>query len=87
MIVHRLRQECERHLRARATTAKLFTEVCRQHPDRPAIISVETGAVLTFRDVENLSNQVANYLLSQGFQEGDRVALFMNNCPEYIKEK
>ena len=34
--------------------------------------------------VEERSNQIANYFLSEGYQKGDGVALFMENSPQYI---
>lgn len=34
--------------------------------------------------VEDYSNQVANYFKSQGFKRGDTIALFMESRPEYI---
>ena len=34
--------------------------------------------------VEERSNQIANYFLSEGYQKGDGVALFMENSPHYI---
>ena len=39
---------------------------------------------LTFEDVENMSNQLANLLHSRGIVRGDTVALFMENRPEFI---
>ncbi|CAL8096219.1 unnamed protein product [Orchesella dallaii] len=38
----------------------------------------------TFRQVDDLTNRVANYFLKQGFRKGDSVALFMENRPEYV---
>ena len=37
-----------------------------------------------FRDVEKLSNRVANMFLGLGYKKGDTVALFMENRIEYI---
>lgn len=38
----------------------------------------------TFRQVDDFSNRIANYFISQGFQRGDEVALMMENRPEYV---
>lgn len=38
----------------------------------------------TYQDVENRSNQVANWAASQGIKSGDTVALMMDNSPEYV---
>ena len=34
--------------------------------------------------VEDRSNQIANFFISSGYHKGDSVALFMVNCPEYV---
>lgn len=34
--------------------------------------------------VEELSNQIANYFKTQGLKRGDVIALFMESCPEYV---
>ncbi len=39
---------------------------------------------LTFREIEGLSNSLANALLDLGVGKGDRVALYMTNRPEYL---
>jgi long-subunit acyl-CoA synthetase (AMP-forming) len=39
---------------------------------------------LSFRQVDQMSNQVANWGLSQGLQKGDTVALFFENRPEFV---
>jgi solute carrier family 27 fatty acid transporter 1/4 len=48
------------------------------------IIFANTGAVWTFRDVEEYSNRVAHLFISQGFYRGDVVAIYMTNKPEFI---
>jgi acyl-CoA synthetase (AMP-forming)/AMP-acid ligase II len=52
-----------------------------------AVIMVEEdGTVRKFtrQQLEDWSNQVANYLLSQGIKKDDTIALFMENRPEFI---
>ncbi len=39
---------------------------------------------LTYRQVEDASNRVANYFLSRGYRVGDSVALLMENRPEFV---
>jgi acyl-coenzyme A synthetase/AMP-(fatty) acid ligase len=48
------------------------------------IIFADTGAVWTFRDVDEYSNRVARLFFSLGHSRGDIVALFMTNRPEYV---
>jgi long-chain acyl-CoA synthetase len=51
-------------------------------PDKPA--TVFHGQSLTFRELDALSNSLANGLRALGVAKGDRVALFMTNRPEYL---
>ncbi|XP_059608882.1 long-chain fatty acid transport protein 1 [Phlebotomus argentipes] len=63
------------------TVGHVFQSVVRRHPDKVAL-QIDDH-VMTFQDVENLSNQVANYFFSLGFHRGDTIALLMENKPEY----
>jgi len=40
-------------------------------------------ATLTFRQVNEMANQVAHFLISKGIKKGDRVAIFLPNLPHY----
>ena len=53
----------------------------QKNPDKPAIIYY--GQEVTYRELEEASNQFGNYLLQQGVKKGDRVGIFMLNCPQY----
>ena len=57
-------------------------ERARIHPDKVAYIYY--GYELTFGDLNDLSSRFASFLASQGFSKGDRVAVFMPNCPQFI---
>lgn len=78
----RIEKSLKTHLNQGSTIDGIFTELCRKHPNKVAQISVETGKQMTFQEVRNLSNQLANYFLSCGLKEGDQVALYMNNSIE-----
>ncbi|XP_014671032.1 PREDICTED: long-chain fatty acid transport protein 1-like [Priapulus caudatus] len=39
---------------------------------------------MTFREVDEYSNQIANYFHEAGYRHGDVIALFMESRPEYI---
>ncbi|MGC8604782.1 MAG: AMP-binding protein, partial [Desulfomonilaceae bacterium] len=54
--------------------AKLF-------PDKPAINFY--GREISYSKLDTLTDRFASYLLSEGLQRGDRVALYMQNCPQY----
>jgi len=66
-----------------ATIGALFHARVPCHPDHSAV--VEGERVLTYRALEERSNRLANALLSQGLQRGDRVGLLARNCLEYVE--
>ncbi|HYW92226.1 MAG TPA: AMP-binding protein [Gammaproteobacteria bacterium] len=53
----------------------------RQDPDRPAVIFY--GKTLSYRDLDRRSDRFAALLAEQGIGPGDRVAVFMPNCPQF----
>ena len=38
----------------------------------------------TYNDLEKKTNQYANYLIEQGVVPGERIGLYMHDCPEFI---
>lgn len=42
------------------------------------------GRRLTYREIDSQANQLANALLACGVQHGDRVVIFLDNCPETV---
>lgn len=42
------------------------------------------GRSMTYAAFDALANRFARWALAQGLKRGDRVALFMGNCPEYV---
>ena len=42
------------------------------------------GSVFTFQDLDTRSNRWAHYLHSQGFEAGDRLAVYLPNCVELL---
>src|SRR5512135_1924215 len=39
---------------------------------------------VTYGEINNRANSLAHYLASRGVRQGDRVALLMENCLEYV---
>ena len=60
------------HLRAHA----------RRQPDKPAYLWY--GQPISFAQLDALSDGFAARLSQLGVRKGDPVALFMNNCPQYV---
>lgn len=52
------------------------------YPDRPAVIFEEQ--TYSYQDLETAAAQTASGLRKLGVQQGDRVALFLPNCIEFI---
>ncbi len=50
-------------------------------PDKDFIIYY--GRRITYREMDDLGNRFANYLLENGLNKGDRVALILPNMPEF----
>jgi len=50
-------------------------------PDRVAINFY--GREITYAELDKASEQFANFLVGSGFKKGDRIALFLQTCPQY----
>jgi long-chain acyl-CoA synthetase len=50
-------------------------------PDKPCLIYY--GKEITFAELDDLSNRFASFLIDRGLQKGDRVAIFLSNCPQF----
>ncbi|CAJ0968260.1 unnamed protein product, partial [Ranitomeya imitator] len=80
----RVKLEVKRHLREKNTVPIIFKQCVERHPNKTALIFEGTGATWTFRELDEFSNAVANFLYAEGFRTGDVIALFMENCNEYV---
>ena len=54
----------------------------REHPDHPALLF--KGLRTTYGELEKLSDAFAVALADRGVKKGDRVALLLPNCPQFI---
>ena len=57
-------------------------EAARKHPDQVAMI-IKDGKV-TYRQFNELSDRMAAALAGLGVKKGDRVAILMANCPQFL---
>ena len=57
----------------------------RTQPDKTAFIMAGSGARLTYRELEERSNQVAQLLRSLGLKAGDHIALLLENHPRFFE--
>ena len=54
-------------------------------PDKPAAIMAGSGEVLTYKELDDRSNQLAQLMWAAGLRPGDHVAIFMENSLRYYE--
>ena len=57
----------------------------KETPDKPAYIMARTGQVVTFKELDDRSNQCAQLFRSAGLVPGDCIALHMENHPRFLE--
>ena len=60
----------------------LLSKSAAQHPNKPAVWA--RGRSITYRELEERSNQVAHLLQQRGVKKGDRVGLYFPKCVESV---
>src|SRR6478609_4840378 len=63
--------------------ADLLEMVTDTVPDRDAIVCGDKR--VTFKQLDERSNQLAHFLQSKGIKAGDHIGLYMYNCLEYLE--
>lgn len=64
------------------TLLDIVSETAQQRPSHPALLF--KGAVMTYAQMEQLSNGFASALVQLGVKKLDRVALFLPNTPQLV---
>lgn len=66
--------------------SKKLTEVVKKSPGRVVLQIKKPGGYIkyTYQDLYNNSQAIANSLIGLGIQKGDRVAIVLDNCPEWV---
>ena len=64
--------------------AHLLTETAAASPDKTALVQASDGSKVTFGELDREADRVAGALAAVGIQPGDRVAIAMHNCPEFV---
>ena len=59
--------------------------VAETQPDKPAYIMASTGQVVTYRELDDRSNRLAQLLYAAGLRFGDHIAICMENHPRYLE--
>ncbi|RWP57442.1 type I polyketide synthase [Mesorhizobium sp.] len=64
------------------TLHELFRKQAALTPDSPAIVS--EAAIITYRELDDLSGILSRHLLGHGQSRGSRVGILMDTSPEYV---
>ena len=59
-----------------------FDEATERSPERPALVFY--GRTLTYRELREATDRLANALASLGVRKGERVALYLLNSPQFV---
>src|SRR5690242_7439516 len=61
---------------------ELLESAARTYPNN--IATIFFGARMTYREINDEANRLARGLQDLGIQKGDRVALVLPNCPQFV---
>src|SRR5579859_1020051 len=64
------------------TLSEILNEMSGRFPENPFLYYF--GSTLSYREVNEKADQFANLLLKEGVKPGDRVALYLPNCPPCV---
>uniref|UniRef100_A0A0B6Z9V5 Very long-chain fatty acid transport protein n=1 Tax=Arion vulgaris TaxID=1028688 RepID=A0A0B6Z9V5_9EUPU len=70
------------NIRMNRTVPKIFDENVLKYPNKTFLMFNEKQ--WSFKDSQDFSNRVGNYFYESGYRKGDVVAVFSENCLEYI---
>jgi non-ribosomal peptide synthetase component F len=57
----------------------------RVHPDKPAYVMAGSGETVTYGQLEERSNRLAQMFRARGLRAGDHIALMMENNPRFFE--
>ena len=61
---------------------QLLESKAKEFPDKPTIIFKDQH--ITFSQLKDESFKLANSLINLGIKKGDKIAIYIPNCPEYV---
>ena len=56
-----------------------------QSPTKPAVIMGGSGEIVTYRELDERSNRLAQLMYAAGLRRGDHLAVFLENHPRYFE--
>ncbi|MEY2909171.1 MAG: hypothetical protein RLZZ602_1694, partial [Pseudomonadota bacterium] len=54
-------------------------------PSKPAFIMANSGEMVTYKELDERSNQVAQLLRLCGVNRGDHIAMMLTNCRQFLE--
>ena len=60
-------------------------DIAQQTPDKPAYIMAESGAIVTYSELESAANQGAHLFRSLGLKRGDHIAILLENHERFFQ--
>jgi fatty-acyl-CoA synthase len=60
-----------------------FERTVAAHPNREALVEIETGRRWTWAELDDLVNRAARGLMAMGIQRGDRIGMWAPSCAEW----
>ena len=60
--------------------------IAQKSPDKAAIIMADSGETMTFQELHDYAEKVANLLQSAGLEPGDHIALCLENRLEFLRQ-
>lgn len=66
------------------TIPEIFSQTVKKFRNKTAIISADTKRQMTFKEVEDFANKIANVFLKYNFTRGDVVGIYLWNELEYV---
>jgi fatty-acyl-CoA synthase len=66
------------------TIGHLLDEVAAKYPENDALVYVDRGLRMTYREFRDTCRTVARGLMAQGVRKGDHVGVWATNIPEWV---
>ena len=57
----------------------------KENPDKPAFIMASSGEVVTYKQLDERSNQIANFFRERNLSPGDHIAIFLENNVKFTE--
>jgi len=57
----------------------------QENPDKPAYIMAYSGEIVTYKELDERSNQIANFFRDRNISQGDHIAIFLENNARFTE--